>query len=236
MFTHIQKFWGLVAAKAAPVRPGHGSASLQKPGKETAMTAETKKSPNTAQEIVGIAAKAALKKAGGDSRNAAILMEKGAKKNPALYKALTEPYLSDACWEAVRLAAHSQRKRIWSVPAEAAPTGRNMVGTKFGQSTSSPQAEEQKNRVVALARGNAATLLNFPLPIAGLPKLGEATLSMLKQAAEFYGKQSADMAGKAKWLGLIIAKMPDEKKKVGDVLDDGELRKLQAKAGASDAE
>lgn len=194
------------------------------------MTEQAKNPKDNAAEIISIAAKAALKKAAGDSRNAAILMEQGARKNPALYKALTEPYLTDACWEAVRLQAHTHRKRIWNAPAESKPAGKEMVGTKFGAS-SGTDAAEQKSRVVALARGNAATLLNFPLPIQGLPRLGEADLGMLKQAAEFYRKSANDQGAKAKWLSLIIKAMPDAETKVEKLFDEKALRELQSVAG-----
>jgi hypothetical protein len=185
------------------------------------------KKETTAGEVIGAAAKAALKKSAGNPQNAAVLMQEGAKKNPALYKALTEPYLADACWQAVRAAAHTERKKVWTGSEPKPPANPNAVGSKFGAA-----AQAQVDRVVSLARGNVATLLDFPLPIQGLPRLGEATLAMLKQAADFYKKSAADMSTKAKWLKLIISAMPDDKATVGTVLNDKALRKLQAEAGA----
>ena len=79
------------------------------------------------------------------------------------------------------------------------------------------------DRVAALAEGNAAMLMDFPLP--GGKRLGEATADEVRTAAEFYSKQAGNMAHKARWLSMIAARVKD--KTVKDALTEKKLRELQ---------
>lgn len=156
------------------------------------------------------AARAAYEANGGDLKKAVAAFEASVRGNRALRDALLEPLLADACYQAVARIIRTERRQVWSPPAE------KLVKSKVTGS----------HRVVQLAAG---TLLMFPLP--GGKKLGEATREEISAAATFYEAQATDMGVKAKWLRLVAQSVPGEKK-AGDVLNDRRLRELQEAARA----
>lgn len=152
-------------------------------------------------------ARKALGDAGGDVTNAAKMFEEAVRQSRTLRDQLTEPLISEACRAAVRGEVRQERRTVWTPPP-----------------AQKPDAKVQADRVVHLAAG---TLAMFPLP--GGKRLGEATREEIATAADFYGRQAADMGAKARWLRLIAQSVPDGKR-VGDVLTDKRLRELQEEA------
>lgn len=159
------------------------------------------------RDLVAEAAKQAFDQAGGDVRAATAAFERSVRSSRSLRDALTEPLISQACYDAIRRQCQGARKAVWNPPARTEKFTPSKVSGAF--------------RVTQLAVG---TLLMFPLP--GGKKLGEATREEISAAADFYAAQSDDMATKARWLRLVAQSMPGVKK-VGDVLTDDRLRELQ---------
>jgi hypothetical protein len=162
----------------------------------------------TERDLVAEAAKTAYLKADGDVREAVRILETAVRQERDLRDALTDPLISQACYDAVRKQCHVQRRRVWAPPAE------KLVKSKVTGA----------HRVVQLAAG---TLLMFPLP--GGKRLGEASREEIASAAEFYERQAGDMATKGRWLRLIAQSVPGDQT-VGDVLTDERLRELQEEA------
>jgi hypothetical protein len=155
------------------------------------------------------AAERALKKAKGDARRATDILMDEARRDTELYTELMEPWLSQAAYAAIRQLCQRERKAIWTAP-------------NYDRAGSGA-------RVVDLAKGNAESLLNFRLPIDGLPRLGDATREEVAMAAEYYGSRAKDMGAKARWLTLICQSITG-RKKVKSVLSDARLRELQDEA------
>lgn len=173
------------------------------------MAAARKQSAITISDV----ARKALDDANGNVDEAAKMFEVAVRQSMALRDQLTEPLIAEACRAAVRKEVREERRTVWVVPT-AKPA---QVDVKA-----------QADRVVQLAAG---TLAMFPLP--GGQRLGEATREEISTAAEFYGRQAADMGVKARWLRLIAQSVPDGRK-VGDVLSDARLRELQMEASRAD--
>ena len=169
------------------------------------ITAQKKAEP---KDPVADAAKSALEAANGDVKAATAVLEKQVRGDRALRDTLTDPLISNACYDAIRRQCHVERRQVWAPPAE------KLVATGVTGA----------HRVVKLAAGN---LLTFPLP--GGKKLGEATRDDVAEAASFYKSQSEDMGHKARWLQLIGQSIPADKT-VADVLTDKRLRELQSEA------
>lgn len=169
------------------------------------INAERKTEP---KDPVADAAKAALEANNGDVKAATAALEQRVRASRALRDMLTDPLISNACYDAIRRQCHVERRQVWSPPVE------KLVATRVAGA----------HRVVKLAAGN---LLTFPLP--GGKKLGEATRAEVAQAANFYQSQSDDMGHKARWLQLVQQSIPDGKT-VADVLNDKRLRELQKEA------
>lgn len=170
------------------------------------------KTASSPRDLVAEAAKQAFDQAGGDVRAATAAFERSVRANRGLRDALTEPLISQACYDAIRRQCQGARKAVWNPPARVEKFTPSKVSGAF--------------RVTQLAAG---TLLMFPLP--GGRKLGEATREEISAAADFYASQSDDMATKARWLRLVAQSMPNTAK-VGDVLTDDRLRELQEVARA----
>ncbi|GJD92941.1 hypothetical protein [Methylobacterium iners] len=162
------------------------------------------------RDLVADAAKQAFEEAGGDVRAATAKLEARVRAEYGLREALTDPLISNACYEAVRRQVQGARKAVWNPPART---------EKF-----TPSKVSGAYRVTQLAAG---TLLMFPLP--GGKKLGDATREEISAAASFYESQAEDMGTKARWLRLVAQSMPTTAT-AGDVLTDGRLRELQEAA------
>jgi hypothetical protein len=159
--------------------------------------------------LIAEAARRAVQEGGGDPRSATDILEAAVRKDQRLRDAIMAPLVRQACYTVVGAEIRRTRSTVWnSTPKERVE--------RLGQS--------QTQRVIQLAAG---TLLMFPLP--GGVKLGEATRVQLTEAAAFYGRQASDMSAKARWLRLVADRVP-EGKTAGQVLDDEQLRQLQAEA------
>lgn len=167
--------------------------------------AATKLEPN---DPVREAAQVALTKSDGDVQAAADLLEANVRKSRDLRDALTEPLITNACYDAVRAVCIKERRAIWQPPREV-----RVKSLVAGAS-----------RVKKLAAGN---LLMFPLP--GGKRLTDANRAEITKAVHFYDSQSRDMGQKARWLQLVAQHLEDDKT-VGEVLTDERLRELQTEA------
>jgi hypothetical protein len=139
----------------------------------------------------------------GDVAGAAKAMETKARANPALWMALTDSLLPQACYDAIRAQCRKERRTIWTAP-NYTPGGNG-------------------GRVVKHALG----LLDFPLP--GGKRLRDATADEVRAAAQFYHAQAATMARQGRWLDLVAAQVAPNCT-VGQVLDETKLGQLQSQA------
>lgn len=135
-----------------------------------------------------------------DACMAAKKLEVWAREDEKLYQQLTEPWLSKACYQAVRSKYRLKRQAIWH--------------SEWNSNQERPRA-----RVLAYAN----LLMDFPL-LDGKP-LRSAKKAAVLEAADFYGKQSSDMRFKEIWLRAIAKKQGV--KKVEQVFTETSLRKLR---------
>lgn len=161
------------------------------------------------QQDVGLRslARESLEAAGGDTDKATDALIARVTRSKSLFASLTERLVYNACHYAVRMENGLHRHRVWN----------------SDQTT----AQEQKGRVVALARGTANTLMDFPLP--GGTRLADAYKGDVEAASEFYLGQASDMKKKGNWLQLISQHMP-KLKTVSEVMDNARLAELRAEA------
>jgi hypothetical protein len=158
-------------------------------------------------DTVGKSAKQALERAGGDLDKAAGLLEQSIRADAALCKLLVDPLITLACREAVAKQQREQRAAIWNPPTVERAKITN----------------EARARILG-----ASNLMMFPLPTIG-KALGEATRAEIAEAADFYAKQSNDMAHKARWLTLVSQSVPPGKL-AKRALSEDRLRELQREA------
>ncbi|HEX2554249.1 MAG TPA: hypothetical protein VHL98_11135 [Microvirga sp.] len=160
------------------------------------------------KDPVAEAARLAWQDSEGNVKVATAMLEEAVRRSRSLRDALTEPFIAQACYDAIRGQVRTERKTVWSPPP-----AKRVADAAAGA-----------ERVVQLASG---TLLMFPLP--GGKRLGEATREDITEAAEFYSRQAGDMAVKARWLQLIGQSVPPNRK-VQEILTDERLRELQEAA------
>lgn len=155
--------------------------------------------PAGSGSLAQIAARAALNET-NDVAMAAKLLEVRAKKDPVLFRALTEPTLASICYDMVRGESQQQRRVAWTAPNYDAGGG--------------------GDRVLAHAE---KTLLDFRLPNGML--LRDAKRADLMAAAQFYRAQALDMAHKAAWLDRVAEAVGN--KAVGKALNADQLAQLR---------
>ena len=120
-----------------------------------------------------------------DAYDAAVLLEKAVRKTKALRDTLTEPLISAAVMGEIRAICRMNRKRVWETPDH--------------------RVEDDSQGVQALAEDKFDDLKeSWTLPIAGLPKLGEATRDQLVHARAYYGGQKTAAGWRERWLGAIL--------------------------------
>lgn len=153
----------------------------------------------TEVSISDIAA-SALKRAKNDVQKATDIMQKEVMGHPGMYRALMDPLVRAACYDAIGKCIRADRRQVWTAP--------NYTASGNG------------SRVHELSRGN---LLMFSLP--GGKRLGDANRDEVNAAAQFYNSQAVDMSQKANWLAKIAERVGN--KIVSKVFTDEQLRKLQ---------
>lgn len=152
------------------------------------------------------AAREELDRTAGNVVAAAEAFAARVRATPALYAALLDPLLDQACYQMLAQLNISARKRVWRPPAGD---------------------PHQRGRLVNLSR----SLLDFPLP--GGKRLTEATRGDLLSGSKFYAKLATDQGHKARWLSLV-AKGVKRDQTVGQVYDEASLRRLQTKSQSDD--
>jgi hypothetical protein len=145
-----------------------------------------------------------------DTRKAArVLDAKLQRLDSDVRVSVLEEAIKMACAEAIGVACRQDRRvRGWIPP--------------------NYDAGGNGHRIAALADGNKEILMNFPLWVGG-KRLKEATKNEIADAAQKYLKQGNDMVFKGRWLNLVAASVP-ENKKAGEVLNEIKLRKLHQEA------
>lgn len=122
------------------------------------------------------------------------------QRDPDLYREIVAPFERDAAALAVQRSKIDTRSYIWTRP-------------------SAPD-----NRVAALARTNAVTLLDMRLP-SGV-RLGDATRDMVAEAATYYREAEAQMRGKAAFFEAVLGRVKG-RKCVSECLSAEELQELR---------
>lgn len=143
---------------------------------------------------------------GGDVQAATKHMAARIRADRALRDALTDPLIDVACYDAVSGVIRKERRVVWMAPEVTSDTGA---------------------RIIQLASGNAASLMDFPLP--GGKKLGDATRAEVSAAAEFYRRQAVDMSSKAVWLRFVAQSVP-ENQRVSEAMTSERLIELRDRA------
>ena len=129
------------------------------------------------------------KQANGNAQEAARLLLLAAQANSRLKEAILNPHLMTHCWQLICQHSRNERARICAPLYQEDATKIDLAG--------------KGERLAHLAAANARTLFDFPLPLEGLPKLGDASKDQVLASAEFYVKQANDMTTKSRWLNLI---------------------------------
>lgn len=134
------------------------------------------------------------------------------ESDPAIYRAIMEPWLEQAIAKAIADAVaakrRGQRAYLWHRPAQ-------------------PDA-----RVELLARTNGFTILDMRLPSG--KRLGDATGEDLRAAVALYQDQSRAAQDKATFFAAIASRVKPGKR-VSDCLRASEIERLRPKGGAEDA-
>jgi len=138
-----------------------------------------------------------------DLSEAAKLLESWALNNQELYNNLTQPFLRNACHEAVRNGGRDKREIAW--------------GKSHG-------VNQQGERLRELSRN---LLENFIIVLdggGGIP-ISDATAEDILYAATRYKRQGDDMLHKYRWLARIAVNIG--KKTVGEVFTNDDLARLK---------
>lgn len=150
-----------------------------------------------------------VEQAGGNFIAADKLLQDRMRADPTLYRAIINEMLSTVSWAIMRRYAHSERKTLWTAP--------------------NYDAKQKGERVEHLAAATYERLMLFPLPLHGMPRLGEATKEQVLAAVEFYRHLSEDTATKARWLELIANRLKG-KRTVNQQLREADLVQLENQA------
>lgn len=143
-----------------------------------------------------------LAKCNGNVADATKMMEGFIRKDAALYRALMDPLVKEACFSIVRALNRSQNQIIW----------------KRAQAQRDPH---QGQSVRHLAEG----MLGWN--VLGGKKLGDCTRGDLSRAIKLYSTQAIDMQQKANLLQAISDQMPDDETTVREVFTPKDLSKLE---------
>lgn len=150
-------------------------------------------------------AQAAMKAEGGDVLKATKRLERMARKDVAVWQALTEGLLRTACYDACRGVCRSERRQIWYTPNYDAGGNGERV------------------------KAHGDSLMDLPLP--GGKRLRDATHADLLGANAFYAKQASQMQILANFYLAVAGKV--KTKTVGETLTESALRRLKNDAEGS---
>lgn len=140
-----------------------------------------------------------------DVTKATTVMVQHVLGHPELFEELMRPLVRVACYDMLRKLRRDDRAHIWT------------------------PGRETGNGVAALAADNIASLLDFPLPVAGMIPLRFATKDQVNEAWHWYDHSSRNMAAKADWLKEVYFAMGDDTT-VEDSFTEEKLRELQKSA------
>lgn len=150
------------------------------------------------QDVTALA-KACIAEA-GNVQDATAIMRERLLADDRMYREAMDPMVAARAYDLVRSVCRAERRMIWTAP-NYTPAGNG-------------------ERVITAAR---ASLLDMRLP-NGL-RLADATANDLMDAMGFYQRQARTMDHMARWLEAVARKVKN--KRVGDVLSDAALRKMQ---------
>lgn len=127
---------------------------------------------------------------------------------PRAYRMLMDPLVRNACYDLLRAICRQRRRSIWE--------------------SYQPSIESGRQRIIARAEGIKDTWYEFQLE--GGMYLKDARKADLAHTREVWQKRATTMHINSKWLGYIEAKLPDDKKRVADVVSLATLTQLRKKA------
>ena len=157
-------------------------------------------------EYVQALTKEALAEAGGEAKDAATFLEQKCHDRQDIRDAVADNYMSDFCWQAIRLHCQDERRVVWMT----GPDGHNRA---------------QKR----LARVGEIGVLDMTLPIPGFPRFGDANRLELGKAIT---SLNARVKGTVKSIALFEAaraKLKNDKAAVSSVLSEKQAVRLRNK-------
>lgn len=147
-------------------------------------------------------ARACMEKSSGDPKGAAKLMRQKIDRNARLRDALLEPLVDAAIWQAIRRVLRATRQRCAGIPTDPGING-----------------------IRGVAEYVERCLLDFPL--ASGMQLRHATRKELAESVANYEGLAAGNAFQARWLGRILALLPDDQTRVEDVVSEEEAQRIR---------
>ena len=142
-----------------------------------------------------------------DAREADTLFQARIREDTVIRDFVFESAIGAFSWKIITNLVHIERGRVYMTP-----------GTDNGQ---------RDYRVHQLSKANERLLMDFPLPIAGLPTLGRATPNQVLEAANYYLTQSKEMGGRGQWLKKVYDARTSDTKPIAKQLKESQLRQLQ---------
>lgn len=150
-------------------------------------------------------AEATLHEHGWDVLKATAALEAAILEDPALFRALTEPLVRNACYAVLSKKMRSHRATVWTAP-------------NYDEA-----AESNRRRISAAAK---TTLYDFPL-LGGTVLLGDAVRPQVIDARDHYASISADAGWKSRWLLSVGNSLADDRTAVRAALTTEELVRLR---------
>lgn len=148
---------------------------------------------------VGMAKLAAvsLEGCGGDWDKAFAALRRLLTDDRELYERLIDPIIDDKCWDAIRHAAHRQRKDLQREMATPTP----LLPLRPQQELPHLRPPNPDKGVPGIEAMVARKLYNYPLP--GGKRLGDATPDDILKAGNYYRTLEATYRREARWFEMI---------------------------------
>lgn len=128
--------------------------------------------------------------------------------NESLFFEVMGPMAVNACYNHVRNVYQRERQVIWDAPSNA---------------------QGNRSRAHSLAQSNANSLMEFALPITGMPRLGDCTAEKIEEAENYYRTHAKSYLTRATFLDKIVSSM-DGNRRVRDQFTEEALRRYQEEA------